>query len=202
MYEGWRRVLMLFGILGLFAITADVVVGVATMCLLILAYLSYAHFPNWTLYYLEIVPVLAFLAARGIWICVNRGSKTRAGLAVVLLVIAGALVSVPDLHAARATHLARTTDARRFSRALDSLDTGKMLIFVRYGPEHPVHYSLIGNVPDLATARTWIAYDRGDENHRLMALAPGRTAYLYDEATGTFSPLSGAAAASHGPPAP
>ncbi len=199
-YAGWRRVLMVFGILGLFAITADVVVGVATMCLLILAYLSYAYFPNWTLYYLEIVPVLAFLAARGIWICVNRGSKERAGLAVVLLVIAGASFSVADLRAARATHIARTNDALGFSRALDGLDAGRVLIFVRYGPEHPVHYSLIGNVPDLARARTWIAYDRGAENRQLMTLAPGRTAYLYDEETRAFSPLSGTAAASHGAP--
>jgi hypothetical protein len=200
LYGGWRRVLLPLGILGLFALTGDVVVAVATMCLLILAYLSYAYFPNWTLYYLEIAPVLAFLAARGIWICVNRGSKERAGLAVVLLVIAGASCSVPDLRAARATHIAGTSDALRFRRALDRLGTGKVLIFVRYGPEHPVHSSVIGNVPDLATARTWLAYDRGAENQRLMTLAPGRTAYLYDEGTGTFSPLSGTVAGSHGPP--
>jgi hypothetical protein len=32
-------------------------------------------------------------------------------------------------------------------------------------------------------------YDRGAENERLMAIAPRRTAYLFDEATWTLRPL-------------
>jgi hypothetical protein len=198
--EGWRHCLAVFLIVGLLDITSEVVVGLATAGLLILAYLSYAHFHDWTLYYVELLPVPAFLAARGIWKCVNRGSKERAGLAVVLLLIAGAPFSVTGLRAAREMRIERMNYAQRFSRQLDGLDTGKVLIFVRYGPHHITHHSLVGNVPDLATARAWIAYDRGAENRQLIALAPGRSAYLYDEETQTFSPMPGSAVATPPPP--
>ena len=39
------------------------------------------------------------------------------------------------------------------------------------------------NEPDFATARTWIAYDRGDSlNAELLRRAEGRSAFLFDEA--------------------
>jgi hypothetical protein len=60
---------------------------------------------------------------------------------------------------------------------------------VRYEPNHNFHSSLIVNEPDLERARSWIVYDRGPENARLMRLAPDRAAYLFDEATHTLTAL-------------
>jgi hypothetical protein len=188
-FQGWRAVLAVFVLVGLTSVTADVVVGLTTAGLLMLAYLTYAHARGWTLYYLELLPIPAFLAARGIWKCVNRGSTARAAVAVLLLLIVGAWCSVTGLEAARATRISRTNYAQDFTQRLAGLDSGKVLIFVRYGPRHPMHFSLVGNAPDLATARAWIAYDRGPENRQLMSQAPGRSAYLYDEETRTFSPV-------------
>jgi len=196
---GWRSVFAVFFILGLLDLTTDVVVGLATAGLLFLAYLSYAHPPYWTLYYLEMLPVLAFLAARGMWKCVNRGSLTRAGVAVVLLVAAGASFAVSGLRAARESRAKTMSYAQRFDRQLGTLPAGNVLVFVRYGPHHMPDYSLVGNVPDPERARAWIAYDRGVENRQLIDLAPGRSAYLYDETTRTFSLLAERTSGPHAP---
>jgi hypothetical protein len=64
------------------------------------------------------------------------------------------------------------------------------VVFVRYGPRHVSHYSLIQNPPDYGTAPWWIVYDRGAENADLLAQAAGRSAWLYDEAQGTIGPLA------------
>jgi len=59
-------------------------------------------------------------------------------------------------------------------------------VFIRYAPAHPIYRSLIANEPDLASARAWLVYDRGDDNARLVRLAPDRVPYVYDEAAGTL----------------
>jgi hypothetical protein len=56
-------------------------------------------------------------------------------------------------------------------------------VFIRYAPWHDIHRSLIANDADLPDAKTWFVYDRGVENAKLTALAPGRTPYLYDESS-------------------
>ena len=55
------------------------------------------------------------------------------------------------------------------------------IIFVRYALGHRMHRSLIRNPADYVTAPVWVVYDRGDDNARLLAVAPGRAAYRYDE---------------------
>jgi hypothetical protein len=39
------------------------------------------------------------------------------------------------------------------------------------------------NEVDLASARSWIVYDRGADDKRLLALAPDRTPYVLDAST-------------------
>jgi hypothetical protein len=65
------------------------------------------------------------------------------------------------------------------------------IVFVRYAPTHNDGLSLVRNVPDLASQRVWVVYDRGAENARLLALAPRRIPYLFDEASWTLRPLRG-----------
>jgi hypothetical protein len=45
------------------------------------------------------------------------------------------------------------------------------------------------NEPDLAGARIWVVHDRGPDNARLLALAPDRVPYLYDEQSEKLVPL-------------
>jgi hypothetical protein len=61
-------------------------------------------------------------------------------------------------------------------------------------PSHYVHESLIANDPDLASARLWVVFDRGPENQKLIALAPDRTPYLFDEQTRQLTRLGGSLA--------
>jgi hypothetical protein len=61
------------------------------------------------------------------------------------------------------------------------------VVFVRYGPHHNDGLSLIHNPVNLDAAPVWTVYDRGDENRLLLRLAPDRTPYLFDEATGALS---------------
>ena len=51
---------------------------------------------------------------------------------------------------------------------------------------HNPHRSLIENPPDFARARIWVARDRGADDLRLIAVAPDRAPYLFDEASWTL----------------
>ena len=54
-------------------------------------------------------------------------------------------------------------------------------MFVRYAPNATVHLSLTNNEPDPESARVWAVHDLGDENLRLLKIAPDRVPYLYEE---------------------
>ena len=53
-------------LLGLVGAPAAVLFAAGTVLLLLAAHLPYAHFNNWTLYYLEAFPVVALLMALGV----------------------------------------------------------------------------------------------------------------------------------------
>ncbi len=89
------------------------------------------------------------------------------------------------LQRARARRTGTGAAQTAFFRTVDRLPRPS-IVFVRYAPTHIVHFSLIANEPDLAAAHAWIVYDRGDDNLRLMALAPDRVPYGYDEASHTL----------------
>ena len=59
--------LYLLGIVGALVMPAAVAVALGTCVLVVLAYLSIAHQSFWLIYYLEVLPVLAFLSALGLW---------------------------------------------------------------------------------------------------------------------------------------
>jgi hypothetical protein len=186
---GWRRVLLVFMVVGMFGLSAEIAVGLATAGLLIVAYLSYAHFAFWTLYYLEIVPLLAILTARGVWGLAVKGAGNRAGIAVVLAMIAAIPFAISNLQQEKASRGPPTNYLPPIASENGTIDTGKVLIFVRYSPQHDGHLSIVGNVPDPSAAKQWVAYDLGSENRELMDATPDRTPYLFDESTKTYSRL-------------
>lgn len=203
MWGGWRMPLLFFAVLGLMTMSGAVAFSVASSAILVLGYLAYAHASTWTVYYLEIQPVLAFLSAFGLWrfltlfdgrslalwLSRSTGVLARDGAAMMLVVILLApklVLSVIGLHSAR-----RVSSAyhRGFRDAVMMLPGERLIVFIRYAPDHSPHQSLITNEPDLALARAWTVYDRGPEDSRLMRLAPERIPYLYDEQKGEFSLL-------------
>lgn len=208
MFRGRRLALLPFAVIGLTAMTAATGVAVVATVLAFGLYLLYGHAANWTLYYVETQPVLAFLAALGLWRIVvfttsasfprghiggssDRTRDARAALAVAAL----ALLVIPHVVSAvsitRFLKLRDVADQRWFFEHVAAIPE-RSIVFVRYGPKHKVHRSLIANEPDLAGARAWIVYDRGRDNARLIQAAPDRVPYLYDEETHTlvrYAPL-------------
>jgi hypothetical protein len=91
----------------------------------------------------------------------------------------------------RAAWQRTTTYQRRFLTALEIVqrESARSIVFVDYGRKHDMHSSLIWNVADLATAPTWIAYERGPDDLRLMRLAPDRRAYIFRADEGRLTRL-------------
>lgn len=184
-----------FALFGLFTLGTATGFALATGMLLLVGYLAYATFPMWTVYYLEAAPVFAYLTAAGIaaaasWLAGMprvrlRNHEWRAPALHGVLAIAGLSLAVPVIFAlrhARQNHVAALEYHSGFEGVLARLSHPAVL-FVRYSATHNPHASLVRNSADPEREPVWVAYDRGAmENARLLALAPGRSVYLYDEA--------------------
>jgi hypothetical protein len=195
LWHGWRAIFLPFAILGLVALPMGAGWAVGTAVLMVLAHLTFAHYPSWSLYYLELQPMLAFLTGLGLGVAAPRvrpwlGTTRLAELAVLVALTAALPLAFLDLRASRRTLEHRQAYMRGFAALLRQIPASKAIVFVRYLPTHNVHGSLIVNEPDLARARAWIVYDRGPDNVRLLAFAPDRTPYLYDEATNAVGALA------------
>lgn len=205
-----RGGLMLFLFIGLLVAPPAAYVGVAAAAALLLGYLIYPHPAIWTLYYVEMWPVLAFLTAIGIWFVVSAGARGLAGvrdpswrsvaapaptLAAIGLVAITAPTAVSTLGRVR-TELQRQHVHRRDFRSLvRAVPARKAIVFIRYGPQHSPHASLIANDPDLASAKVWLVVDRGADNARLIAAAPDRVPFLYDGGRERLVPIAETGAA-------
>jgi hypothetical protein len=193
----WRWALVLLVIPGILIGGRAALGAAASVALLTLAHAAYPHPPEWTPYYYEIQPALAFLTALGLWTLLARSAggasagerRQRAATVASLLAVLALGLSVHDAAAAQG-HLASRRDYHRgIRRALSRIPESRAIVFVRYHPAHSPHYSVIENPPDYETARLWIVYDRGEDNERLLRLAPDRTPYLLDEGAGTLTRL-------------
>jgi hypothetical protein len=200
-WGGWRRPLLLFALVGLCFVPREAAFAAGVSVLLLLAYLCYTHFANWSLYYLEMHSSLAFLTALGIWrtLCLlpartaGPSGSPHPSITTTLLALSAALClaafSVPDFQDARSVKQQNTAFRVRFQSLIARIPS-RAVVFVRYSWYHDVNRSLIQNEADLLRARVWLVYDRGLENSRLMRLAPDRAPYLYDEATDALVPVS------------
>jgi hypothetical protein len=205
--HGWRLGLIPLILVGALTMPAAGLFAFGASLGLLLAYAFHAHWPQWSQYYLEAAPGYAFALAAGVW-CVSHwlicgrqrvrhaalwaGTDPRVAAAVLLAAGTIGVPSAAGISDAVDRHHAEVTYQRRFSEALNLVrrENEKAIVFVRYGPNHRPLFSLVRNVPDLAMAPTWIAYERGRDDLRLMRLAPDRRAYIYhaDEARLTRLP--------------
>jgi len=196
-----RLIVAALGVIGLFAMSAELAFGLASMFTLLVCYLWFNHDPTWPVYYFEIEPVLALLAALGLWRVMNwrwrdlhdrtarqPAAPLAAGASLVMMVAfavyAWSVASAEHRDSAHAQSY-----QSNFLRAVAQLPKEKTIVFVRYASWHNPHLSLIHNDPDLAHALRWYVYDRGADNVRLTQAAPDRKAYLFDEQRSTLNPL-------------
>jgi len=161
--------------------------GVVTIALMLLAYLTFAHPPMWIVYYVEVLPIFYFLAARELGRAVHKfsglgseassrwpASAANASLAIALLLLP---LGVNDVRRVRAAIDLRNNFHRAAEAAMATLPPEKAIVFVSYPPSQSPHLGLTRNEPDLASALRWVVYDRGLRNAELRALAPDRAAY-------------------------
>lgn len=205
LWNDWRAPLAAFAALGLWAMPAAAALATVTGVLLLLFYLGWAHVPSWSIYYFETLPVVAVVTALGLWralllmgereLSTRRAAlgagiaslpAPRASIAAAVLTLLAIPVGMRDLDVIRRGLAANSAYQRAFNDRVAQVPAERAIVFVRYAPNHPVHLPLVHNEPDLAAARTWIVYDRGDDNARLARLAPERTLFLYDESIDRF----------------
>jgi hypothetical protein len=198
-FPTWRAGLAWFSILGLLSITPVIAVGAITTLLLFVAYLSYAHPSDWTVYYLEALPVVALITVLGFVLAMNwikrnmelgeasteeavgpQGERAGAGSLVgIVLAIALLLGSLPVVRLQRYLHDRGAAVRLGLWDVRARLPTPRNLLFVR--DERKSARTMVTNdADDPAHARTWLVNDLGSENVRLQELVPDRAAYLID----------------------
>jgi len=191
--DGWR--LALGALILAAALHASGVerAGVITIALLLLAYLTFAHSPMWTVYYVEVLPIVYFLSARELGRVLHKfgglGSEAsvrwpaaaaNASLAVALMLLP---LGVNDVRRVRTAVDLRNSFHRAADVAMARLPPARAIVFVSYPSSQNPHLGLTRNEPDFASAPRWIVYDRGIRNAELRAFAPERAAYSLDAAT-------------------
>jgi hypothetical protein len=174
-----------------------------------LAYALYAHPQVWTVYYAEIAPLWSLLLLVGLASSVRRiGAQIEAHSAAVggvrqrhIWAVASdavrwssalglALVVLSQAHTSRWIAGASRLPYARLAHALATLPVQQpAIVFVRYSAHHNPNQPLVISTEPSESALTWLVYDRGDDNARLLAVAPDRHPYLYDEASGSLRPL-------------
>lgn len=175
----------------------------ASFALLVAAYLVMPHASGWTIYYLEIFPLVPFFVVAGLAWFAQRlrayASEKRwslftprvlqvASVAIPALLIARTASHIPE----RQWHEALRSSRQQLAQVLiGELPDPRAVVFVRRtGPMSP-HFTLWDVLGDPARTPTWIVRDLGDSrNAELVALAGGRTPYLLDEARMTLLPYS------------
>jgi hypothetical protein len=194
-FDGWRLPFAAAFAVGLVTAGAAGWFAIGSDALLVLAYLAQAHTADWTVYYLEAMPAVAYVSALGVerflaWPA-RRGATTRwsARLVLPLGAVAAVLLAI-DVARARGVLARVSAQPRAFRAAVARLPRRPNIVFVRYAQRRNMHLALVANRGVLASADTWIVHDRGPENARLLATARGRTAYLLDERAGTFTELA------------
>jgi hypothetical protein len=198
----WRAPLVLLALAAVPRGGMAVVFGLASVVSLLLMYLVYPHGDHWTLYYQETQPVLAYLTALGVARLFSRVGEpvgTRSAATppmrnVAPLALASLLVLGLGLSSVAAVKdaLQRWSAYQRHAAQLFArIPEPQAIVFIRYGPRHSPHATLVHNPPDYEQARLWLVHDRGEDNRRLLALAPQRVPYLFDEATFTLYRITG-----------
>lgn len=165
---------------------------VSSTALMLLAYTLMPHPPTWTLYYLELFPLLAAAAAVALTALARRVRRVWPVVAIGVVLLVGNLSQWPTQRVLKATPTARQRLAQLM---IAELEDPRAVIFVRRSPALSPHFTLWDILGPPATTDTWILRDLGAAADReLLQSAGGRRPYLLDETTMTLVPWDPAGA--------
>jgi hypothetical protein len=198
-----RAMLLPLAALALITTSAPIWFALATAVLLVLAYLCVGHAPQWTVYYVEIQPLFAFLSAAAWWRVASVLASRKLAWPLrdvpavapgaVLGMLVGALILFPyDTRMVSYIRVNKTEGSayhRNFRELLRLIPEERSMVFIRYAPNHSPHMSLVANEPDLAKSRVWTVYDLGAHDTTLMRLDSHRTPYLFDDEHRVLVPM-------------
>lgn len=182
LFQGARLPLALLALAGLLAMTPPLAFGLGSSLVLLLVHLPYAHWAPWTVYYLELTPVVAFLVAMGGWRALRALAtderRTITGMALTAVAIAA--FAVPAIGWWKRDHRGRSAFDRRFAASLQQLPT-PAIVFIRYSPRFAQHVSVVFNSAHLEQEPIWVVHDLGARNDELRRLAPERASFDFEE---------------------
>jgi hypothetical protein len=186
--------------LGLIAAGGAGLVALASGVLLLLAHLTMPHPINWTIYYLDIFPIVTFgvvIAMKKLLELVERSAphapilmKHRHAMAIgtgcVLLVAGGTVWRPAGVDGNGWMHREIL-----FRSGVCALPAGAKIVFVLPRTGSSPHHNLVDNDPVWQKSDTWIVRDWGAERAQtLLRAAPARAAYYYDEHSGWFTKMT------------
>ncbi len=180
-FQGFRLVLIVLAAIGLVKGGPSLRFAALSGVLVVLAYLSYAHWHGWTIYYLELAPVAAAATATGLWYVLSRYLDERrarygaAGAATALLAL-----SVLSIETHRVINHNNNRYYRVFAEAMSALPNKPAIVFAFYDSTAKTHRAVVRNFAHLQAADVWIVHDLGARNRELMTLAPNRAVYRFD----------------------
>lgn len=182
-FQGWRVPLLVFFLAGLFFMSWPVRFAMLSALSAFLAHLAYAHYPPWTIYYVETAPAVSAVTALGLWHAArlllrdDRGVRVAATLAAIVLVALG----VQGVQHARVDHRVRASFDRLFRDQIARLPRKPAIVFIHYTPRSAQHISEVFNYPDLDSVPVWVVHDLGPRNAELRRMFPNRASYDFDE---------------------
>lgn len=191
--------------LGLLAAGGAGVVALASCLLLLLAHLTMPQPINWTIYYLDVYPAVAFgvvLALKKLLELTERSAphapslmKHRHAMAIgtgcVLMVAAGTVWRPLPVD-----HNGWMFREIYFRSGVCALPPGPKIVFVNPRLGSSPHHNLVDNDPRWEKSPLWIVRDWGAERaQELLRAAPARAAYYYDEHSGWFNTMTAAGVA-------
>ena len=180
-FQGFRLLLIILATIGVVKGGRAIRFGVVSLGVLLVAYLPYAHWYGWTIYYMEMAPVAAAATAAGAWFAATHYlTARRAQQAVAWAGAAMLLLSIHSIEIARFVNEANNRYYRAFARAVQALPNQPAIVFAYYDTAFHSHRAVVRNFADLPNAAVWIVQDRGKRNAELMKVAPNRAVYMLD----------------------
>lgn len=168
--------------------------------LLVGAYLVMPHASHWTIYYLEMMPLVSFGALLGMrrllawatraaihaqWAPVSP-QRLHVAFAIALAVVVG--ITASGIPGRRWLEAVRGVRQRHAQAMIQGLEDPNAVIFVRRSDRMNPHFTLWDILGPPERTPTWIVRDMGpDLNGALMRRAEGRRPYRLDEDTMTLT---------------
>lgn len=184
----WASPAWILAPIGLMLVGGSTAIFVFSSALLLFAaYTLMPHTPEWTIYYLELFPLVAAAAAYAFARATRTGIRSIALLANVAFValVVGNVTHWPEQRRYKSIPSARQRMAQVLLRELPD---PRAVVFVRRDERLSPHFTLWDMLGPPDKTPTWVVRDLGlVANQQLLTHAEGRAAYILDERAMTLS---------------